>query len=286
MARTASYAFPDGFVWGVAAASAQIEGAAAEDGKGDSIWDRFATTPRQDQGRRHPGRRLRPLPPLRIRLRPHAGLGLRHYRLSVAWPRVVPDGTGPSTPRPRLLRPPDRRPPRPRDHPLGHALPLGPAPGPRRPGGWPVRATADAFRAMPRPSSGGWAIASSTGSRSTRSPASSATATATATSPPAAGAAASREPGVSPRPARARPWRGGRPRRMAARARRGPRPQPPSGPADPPDRDRARHPRREEPIRADQPPAHGPRLPRSLSRGVPPRCRRGRPRRPSPATST
>jgi beta-glucosidase len=48
MTRPASaspYRFPDGFVWGVAAASAQIEGAALEDGKGASVWDHFATIP-------------------------------------------------------------------------------------------------------------------------------------------------------------------------------------------------------------------------------------------------
>ena len=37
--------FPKGFVWGAAAASYQVEGAAAADGKGPSIWDMFTRKP-------------------------------------------------------------------------------------------------------------------------------------------------------------------------------------------------------------------------------------------------
>src|SRR4051794_23635058 len=98
-ARAVSYAFPEHFAWGVAAASAQIEGAAGEDGKGESIWDRFAATP----GRVKNGDTPEVACDHSHRYEADAALlrqlGIGHYRLSVAWPRVVPDGDGPLNPR-------------------------------------------------------------------------------------------------------------------------------------------------------------------------------------------
>lgn len=86
--------FPKGFVWGAATAAYQVEGAAFEDGKGESIWDVFSHVPGNverdetgdvacDQYHRYPE---------------DIGLmqkiGLQAYRFSISWPRILPDGTG------------------------------------------------------------------------------------------------------------------------------------------------------------------------------------------------
>lgn len=86
--------FPAGFVWGTATASYQVEGAWQEDGKGESIWDRFAHTEGRiidgstgdvacDQYHRYPED-----------IAIMKELGLTGYRFSISWPRVFPDGKG------------------------------------------------------------------------------------------------------------------------------------------------------------------------------------------------
>ena len=86
--------FPDGFVWGTATAAYQIEGAKDEDGKGESIWDRFAGTP----GKTADGKDARVACDHYHRYAADFDLmkelGLRNYRFSIAWPRVIPDGSG------------------------------------------------------------------------------------------------------------------------------------------------------------------------------------------------
>ena len=86
--------FPASFVWGAATSSYQVEGAWNEDGKGESIWDRFAHTP----GRIEDGSSGDVAADQYHRYREDAAiirdLGLGAYRFSVSWPRIFPDASG------------------------------------------------------------------------------------------------------------------------------------------------------------------------------------------------
>ncbi len=96
MSDLAFPAFPPGFTWGVATAAYQIEGAVAEDGRGQSIWDTFCRQPGAirdgdtgDVADDHYHRW-----PEDVALM--AKLGIGTYRFSIAWPRIQPSGSGPS----------------------------------------------------------------------------------------------------------------------------------------------------------------------------------------------
>ncbi len=87
-------ALPADFVWGAATAAYQIEGAADEDGRAPSIWDTFSHTPGKiadgdtgDVACDHYHRW-----PEDIALM--TALGLDAYRFSIAWPRIIPEGSG------------------------------------------------------------------------------------------------------------------------------------------------------------------------------------------------
>jgi beta-glucosidase len=88
------FKFPADFIWGTTTSAYQIEGAAGEDGKGESIWDRFAHTPRKiitgetgDVACNHYHHYAEDVTLMR-------DLGTNGYRFSIAWTRILPEGTG------------------------------------------------------------------------------------------------------------------------------------------------------------------------------------------------
>ena len=91
--------FPEGFVWGAGTSAYQIEGAALEDGKGLSVWDVFCRRPGATWNGQigevacdHYHRYKEDIALLQA-------IGVDAYRLSISWPRVLPEGTGAVNPR-------------------------------------------------------------------------------------------------------------------------------------------------------------------------------------------
>ncbi len=87
--------FPENFIWGTATSSYQIEGAWQEDGKSESIWDRFAHTAGKiedgttgDVACDHYHRWAEDIALMK-------SLNIQSYRFSTAWPRILPNGRGP-----------------------------------------------------------------------------------------------------------------------------------------------------------------------------------------------
>jgi beta-glucosidase len=91
--------FPYGFKWGCATAAFQIEGALAEDGRGPSIWDAFAHTPGKIVNGSVPDVACDSYHRFREDTQLLKGLGANAYRLSVAWPRIFPEGRGQPNPK-------------------------------------------------------------------------------------------------------------------------------------------------------------------------------------------
>ena len=91
--------FPDNFVWGLGTASYQIEGAWNEDGRGLSIWDVFSGSGQFEPNRGHEVKAdtgevacdhyHRTKEDVQLA----AAMGLKYYRFSIAWPRLLPNGT-------------------------------------------------------------------------------------------------------------------------------------------------------------------------------------------------
>lgn len=91
--------FPQTFTWGAAAASYQIEGAASEDGKGPGVWDMMCRLPGRiwegqngDIACDHYHRYAEDVALMK-------SIGLQAYRLSLSWPRIMPEGTGAVNPK-------------------------------------------------------------------------------------------------------------------------------------------------------------------------------------------
>lgn len=94
MEHTHLKSFGPNFIWGAATSAYQIEGAAAEDGRGASIWDRFCRLPGAVAGGAsgevacdHYHRFAEDVALMKQ-------IGLDAYRFSISWPRVIPEGTG------------------------------------------------------------------------------------------------------------------------------------------------------------------------------------------------
>jgi beta-glucosidase len=93
-ARASGAGFPEGFLWGIATASYQVEGAWNEDGKGESIWDRYTHQVGHIRGGATgdvacDSYHLYPQDIAIIKQ-----LNLKSYRFSIAWPRIQPTGRG------------------------------------------------------------------------------------------------------------------------------------------------------------------------------------------------
>ena len=89
-----NYSFPPDFWWGAATAAYQIEGAANEDGRKPSVWDTFSRVPGHvkngDTGEVACDHYHRFKDDVKLM----AELGIKHYRFSISWPRIIPDGRG------------------------------------------------------------------------------------------------------------------------------------------------------------------------------------------------
>ncbi|MFE5534876.1 GH1 family beta-glucosidase [Streptomyces sp. NPDC056492] len=89
-------ALPRQFAWGTATSAYQIEGAVAEDGRAPSIWDTFSHTPGAVDGGHTGDTACDHYHRWREDIALMRELGTNAYRMSVAWPRVVPGGDGPA----------------------------------------------------------------------------------------------------------------------------------------------------------------------------------------------
>jgi len=87
-------AFKNGFLWGTATAAYQIEGGAGQDGRGPTVWDEFSHTPGKTSFGEHGDRACDSYNRLDEDLALLKTLGVKAYRFSICWTRILPEGTG------------------------------------------------------------------------------------------------------------------------------------------------------------------------------------------------
>jgi len=90
--------FPDDFVWGVATSAQQIEGGRNEDGRADSVWDRYALQKGAIEGGSDPFEACDHYHRWREDVELMSWLGIGAYRFSTSWSRVMPERTGGANP--------------------------------------------------------------------------------------------------------------------------------------------------------------------------------------------
>lgn len=88
------YQFPENFLWGAATAAQQVEGAAFEGGRGLSVWDVFARIPGKVRDGQVPDVTCDQYHRYEEDVQLMKKLGIRSYRFSFSWPRILPNGTG------------------------------------------------------------------------------------------------------------------------------------------------------------------------------------------------
>ena len=91
--------FPRDFLWGAATSAFQIEGALGEDGRGESVWDRFCRQPGNIAGGEHADVACDHYHRYRDDAALMRQLGIDTYRFSIAWPRIQAEGRGAPNPK-------------------------------------------------------------------------------------------------------------------------------------------------------------------------------------------
>ncbi|CAL1538498.1 unnamed protein product [Lymnaea stagnalis] len=94
--------FPEGFAWAAATAAYQVEGAWNEDGKGPSIWDVFTSEPGRVDNNENGQVACDSYHKYKEDVQLLKQLGMTHYRFSIAWTRLLPDGTNKTINRPGI----------------------------------------------------------------------------------------------------------------------------------------------------------------------------------------